>query len=38
MHLLRRVWKKRSTNQLIVTIPKDAGIKEGDYVEIRRVA
>jgi hypothetical protein len=37
MQLIRKVWKKRATNQLVVTIPNNAGIKEGDYVEIKKV-
>ena len=37
MRLIRKVWKKNATNQLVVTIPNDAGIKEGDYVEIKKV-
>ena len=37
MQLIRKVWKKKATNQLVVTIPNDVGIKEGDYVKIKKV-
>lgn len=37
--LIRKVWKTTSTEQLMVTIPKEneQGIKEGDYVELVKV-
>jgi hypothetical protein len=28
MRLIRKVWKKNATNQLVVTIPNDSGIKK----------
>lgn len=35
--LIRKVFKTKSTKQLMITIPKDEGIKEGDYVQIVKV-
>lgn len=38
--IIRKVWKAKKKNkdyQLLVTIPKDSKIKEGDYVKIERV-
>lgn len=35
--VIRKVWKNKGTDQLLITIPKDSGIKEGDYVEIKKV-
>ena len=35
--IIRKVWKNKGNNQKLVTIPKDCNIKEGDYVEIRKV-
>jgi hypothetical protein len=37
MQLIRKVWKNKASNQLLVTIPNNAGIKEGDYIEIKKV-
>lgn len=37
MRIIRKVWKAKFTNQLLITIPKNKGIKEGDYVEVKRV-
>ena len=37
MRFIRKVWKNKATNQLLITIPNDAGIKEGDYVEVKKV-
>ncbi|NCO96585.1 MAG: hypothetical protein GW865_00680 [Candidatus Aenigmarchaeota archaeon] len=34
--IVRRVWETASTKQLLVTIPKDKGIKKGDYIEITK--
>lgn len=36
MKIIRKVWKNQR-EQLLITIPKDSGIKDGDYVEIRKV-
>ena len=36
MQLIRKAWKKKYTNQLMVTIPNGAGIKEGDYIKIKK--
>jgi len=35
--LVRKVWFKPSSNQLMLTIPKGKGIKKGDYVKIEKV-
>lgn len=36
--IIMKVWKNKARNQKLVTIPKLAEhIKEGDYVEIRKV-
>ena len=35
--IIRKVWKAKKQNQLIITIPKDKGIEDGDYVELKRV-
>jgi len=37
MKIIRQVWKNSGTNQLLITIPNDVEIKEGDYVEVRKV-
>jgi hypothetical protein len=37
MEIIRKVWKKKATNQLVITIPNDSGIKEGDYVRVKKV-
>jgi len=34
---IMKVWENKGNKQLLVTIPKDSGIKKGDYVEIKRV-
>ena len=31
------VWKNKLGNQKLVTIPKNCTIKEGDYVEIKKI-
>lgn len=35
--IIMRVWKNKGNSQLLITIPKDSGIKEEDYVEIKKV-
>lgn len=35
--IIQKVWKNKSNQQKLVTIPKDCDIKEGDYVEIRKI-
>ena len=35
--IIMRVWKNKGNNQLLITIPKDSGIKEKDYVKIKKV-
>ena len=35
--IVRKVWKAKANNQLLITIPVDEGIKEGDYVEVKKV-
>ncbi|MBS3749553.1 MAG: hypothetical protein KGY65_08335 [Candidatus Thermoplasmatota archaeon] len=36
MRMKRKVWKNRSNNQKLITIPKDSDIEEGDYVWIEK--
>ena len=38
--IIRKVWKAKKKNkdyQLLITIPKDSEIKEGDYVKVEKV-
>ncbi len=35
--IIRKVWKNKSNNQMLITIPNDSGIKEGDYVRVKKV-
>ena len=35
--ILRQVWKNQGNGQLLITIPLDVGIKDGDYVEVKKV-
>ena len=35
--IIMKVWKNKAKNQKLITIPKDCGIEEGDYVEIKKV-
>lgn len=38
--IIRKVWKAKrpkQTDQLMITIPLDCGIKAGDYVRIEKV-
>lgn len=35
--LIRKVWMNEGTKQLLITIPKDSGIKKGDYINIKKV-
>ena len=32
--IVKQVLKNRSNNQLMVTVPSNCGVEEGDYVEI----
>ena len=32
--IIRKVWKNKSNNQKLVTIPKESDIDDGDYVEV----
>ena len=34
---LGKGWKNNGTKQLLITIPKKSNIKEGDYVEIKKI-
>ena len=36
--IVRKVWKNQSNNQLLITIPKDSDIQDGDYVKVGKVA
>ena len=35
--IIRKVWKNKGNNQLLITIPKDSNISEGDYVELIKI-
>lgn len=35
--VIMKVWRNKTKNQKLVTIPKGCEINEGDYVEIRKV-
>jgi hypothetical protein len=35
--LIRQIWEKKNPKQLMITIPLDAGLNEGDYVSIEKV-
>ena len=35
--IIRKVWLHKSTNQKMITIPKDSYIEAGDYVEVIKV-
>ncbi len=37
MKIIRKVWKNNQTKQLLITIPNKQGIKEGDYIEVKKV-
>jgi hypothetical protein len=37
MRIIRKVWTRKTTGQLLITIPSDSGIKAGDFVEIKKV-
>jgi len=36
--IIKKVWKNKSNQQKLVTIPKDCDIEEGDYVEINKIS
>ena len=35
--IIKKVWKAKKKNQLLITIPKGEGIKAGDYVKVVRI-
>lgn len=35
--IVRRVWRNKANGQLLVTVPKDSEIEEGDYVKLTKV-
>ena len=35
--IIQKVWRNKGNNQKLITNPKDCKIKEGDYVEIKKV-
>jgi hypothetical protein len=35
--IVMKVWKNKTINQKLITIPKDCNIEEGDYVEIKKI-
>jgi len=36
MKIIRKVWENQR-KQLLITIPRNQGIKKGDYIEIKKV-
>jgi len=36
MRMKRKVWRNKSNNQKLITIPKDSDIEDGDYVWIEK--
>jgi len=37
MTVIRKVWKNKHSNQLLITIPKDCGIEAGDYISVVKI-
>lgn len=37
MTVIRKIWTRKAVNQMVVTIPHGEGLKDGDYVEIKKV-
>jgi hypothetical protein len=35
--IIRKVWKHKATDQMLISIPKNEGIEEGDYVRVVKV-
>lgn len=35
--IIQKVWLNKSNGQKLITIPSNCDIKEGDYVEIKKV-
>ena len=35
--IICKVWKNKGANQKLITIPKDAMIQEGDFVEVKKI-
>lgn len=35
--LIKKVYKIQASGQLLVTIPRNVGLKDGDYVKIEKV-
>ena len=35
--IIRKIYCNRASGQLLISIPKRSGYKEGDYVEIKHV-
>ena len=35
--IIVKVWKNKSINQKLVTVPKDCNIEEGDYIELVKI-
>ena len=36
-YLIVKVWKAKTNNQKLVTIPRECNIKEGDYIKIIKI-
>ena len=34
---IMKVWQNKGNKQLLITIPKGSGIKQGDYIKIEKV-
>jgi len=32
--IIRKVWKNKLANQLLISIPRTSDVQEGDYVEV----
>lgn len=37
VNIIQKVWKNKSNNQKLVTIPKNSNIEAGDYVKIKKI-
>lgn len=35
--IIKQVWVNKSTNQKMITVPKDCDIEAGDYVILKKV-
>ena len=35
--IIQKIWQNKGNSQLLITIPKNSGLREGEYVKIERV-